>query len=370
MSSGTSKWALNVGTVSGIPIRIHLTFLLLLAWVALDARSYGAHPANEVIFVCGIFFCILLHELGHAIMAKQFGVRTSDIILYPFGGIASLASQVKPLAEFWIALAGPAVNLVIAMGLLQISKAPVADLPPQEVAQFLVSSNSMVDRLIIANIVLLLFNLLPAFPMDGGRVLRSALALLGVRSATWIAGRLSQILSVIFGAFGVYSGNPILLIIAVIVFSSAAREVVFSRETGYVSRLNVADVMIESPHLTILNHGLSARAAVPLILKSLQEYFPVLHGSTVLGLVSKSDILQSAGVDEEEQYVAGLAQREFSTVTPSTSLVEASELLFSLGGEPLLVMEGDKLCGLLTREKTVDGMVWTSVERHSSESES
>ncbi len=254
MKSNRSALSLNLCNISGIPVRVHLSFFLLLAWVAFEESQAHGRPLQEVVFVLAVFACVLLHELGHALVAQQFRIQTRDIVLYPFGGIAALMGEAKPFAELLIALAGPLVNVLIALVL--------AFFIDFSSAETLLSNPSALTRIFIANVVLVIFNMIPALPMDGGRVLRSTLALLKVPRATLISTRISQILSVLMGLFAIYTGNPILVIIAVVVFTNAVQEHVQHRARAVAQGFVVRDVMTDAAQLVIFQHGQTVNDAL------------------------------------------------------------------------------------------------------------
>ena len=230
------RWALLLGRIAGIEVRIHLTFFLLLAWLAVE--DYQAGGLREAlywtVFTCLVFFCVLLHEFGHAFAARYYGIRTPDITLFPFGGVARIERMPeKPSEEIVIALAGPLVNVVIAVVLWLV----LAAFPPTDRSGTMSLASSLPQQLLGVNLMLLLFNLIPAFPMDGGRVLRAALAMkFGHNRATQMAARVGQALAIglgYVGAFGIRTlgmpANPMLIVVAVFVFSLARREARMAR---------------------------------------------------------------------------------------------------------------------------------------------
>jgi len=209
------KWSWKIGEYKGIGVYIHATFLLIIIWVAYlhwDAGQSLAETINGIIFVLAIFACVVLHEFGHALTAQKYNIKTRDITLLPIGGVARLERMPDdPRQELYVALAGPAVNVVIAAAIfiwLMITSA----LEP--VTSLTVTSGSFLERLMIVNIFLVLFNMLPAFPMDGGRVTRALLAMrMDYARATHIAANLGQGMALLFGFLGFFT-NPFLIFIA------------------------------------------------------------------------------------------------------------------------------------------------------------
>ena len=219
------RWSLKIAKLAGIDIFIHFTFFMLVTWVAFIQwnlnGSIGAAFAG-VVFILAVFACVVLHELGHALAARKYGIRTQDIILLPIGGVARLEKMPsQPIQELWVALAGPAVNVGIA-ALLAVYLWITKTLTPDN--QLAIATVPFVERIMNINIFLILFNMVPAFPMDGGRVLRALLAMrLAYMRATQISVNLGQGIALLFGVIGLFY-NPILLFIAFFVWMGAAQE--------------------------------------------------------------------------------------------------------------------------------------------------
>jgi Zn-dependent protease len=217
----------RVGTAFGIGIYIHPTILFLPLLVLLPYPGSAGVPAavhNLVLLGC-VFVCIVLHELGHALMARAYGIATRDITLYPIGGVASLERMSeRPWEEFWIAVAGPAVNVAIAGGLLTLATALGMPVPTPSAAAASPRGNLLAE-LALVNLGLVVFNLLPAFPMDGGRVLRALLSIpLGRLRATEVAAGLGAGLAVVFFVGGVLSGRFLLILVGAFVYLVGQQE--------------------------------------------------------------------------------------------------------------------------------------------------
>jgi Zn-dependent protease len=221
--------SIKIATIFGIEVRIHVTFFLVLAWIALvyyqNAGLSGA--IQGVLFILVLFGCVLLHEFGHALAAREFGIKTPDITLLPIGGVARLSRiPDKPWQELVVAIAGPLVNVVIAAALT------FAIHGSTEILQIDRLENpriELLDALRSINVMLVLFNMIPAFPMDGGRVLRSLLAMvMPYTLATQIAAWIGQGLAVVFAIFGL-RGNFFLIFIAFFIFVGAQQEVAMSK---------------------------------------------------------------------------------------------------------------------------------------------
>src|SRR5262245_47649352 len=281
-----SRWAVQIGTVAGIPIRIHLTFVLLLVWFGMSAAASSRNVPREIAFVLALFACVLLHEMGHALVARQFGVKTSEIVLYPFGGVARLQSMPGGWAELLIAIAGPAVNLVIAAacaaGLFALHVPhPLRQAMPWE-------NTGLVQKMLWANLTLVVFNLIPAFPMDGGRVLRAVLAIgLGQTTATRIAAFVGQLIAGVFVVAGVLNTNFLLAFIGLFVFLGASQEVAFQTSRSAVEGRTAREAMI-TRFETLAPQDTLGRAA-DLLLATHQHDFPVLDAwNRIAGMMPRA----------------------------------------------------------------------------------
>ena len=286
------RWSSRIGQVAGTELRVHATFLLLLLWAAFASyQQAGAAAAIDLtLFILSLFACIVLHEFGHIRMASRFGVHTPEVILLPIGGVARLERiPDEPKEELLIALAGPAVTLVIAGGLLMVSLLlgfrpslhdPVAGQQP------------FVVRLMAVNVYLLLFNLLPVFPLDGGRVFRALLAhRLGLMRATRIASSVGQVSALLMGAYGFTAGAPMLMLVALFVYlgagaETAAVETRLAGEGLNVSRMMVTDFRTIPIHATLSQ-------AVELLLSGEQREFPVVDNlGRTEGLLTRDNLIR------------------------------------------------------------------------------
>lgn len=344
-SAGGSRWALQVGSVLGIPIRIHATFALILIWSGFA----------QIAFVLSLFACVLLHELGHAAMAKRFGVRTREIVLYPIGGVARLESMPGGWAELLIALAGPAVNVVIAT-------ACAAGLAALHVPSAFRPSASwqdagLVQQLLWANAALVVFNMIPAFPMDGGRVLRAILAIgLGQHRATRIAGFIGQTIAVFFVFGGIFQANYVLAFIGVFVFLGASQEMAFQTRRRAVAGRTAQEAMI-TKFETLAPQDSLGRAA-ELMLQTHQHDFPVVDAwSRVAGVLPRARLLEGLARTGREATVLEVMLREPVQLPPSTDLEVVLQHLQSDPSTPLLIVEDGVLRGMVTFENLAEFIV-------------
>ena len=294
------KWSWKIGRLWGIEVYVHATFLLIVGWVA---YSYWMQFHNldavlgGVAFILALFACVVLHEYGHALMARRFGVKTRDITLYPIGGVARLERiPEKPIEELWVAIAGPAVNVGIAI-ILGLYLLPSAGLPA--ISGLSVTSGSFLVRLLAVNVLLVAFNLLPAFPMDGGRVLRALLAMrMDHLRATQVAATVGQAMAFLFGILGLF-GDPFLLFIAFFVWIGAEQEANMARIKHSLGGIPVSRAMLTNFKTLATTDTLAN--AVDLILSGTQQDFPVMQDEHVVGMLERDTLirgLSAAGQSE------------------------------------------------------------------------
>lgn len=337
-----SPWSIKIASVAGIPIRLHITFLLLLAFIA--QLAYREESRVFALILPSVFVCVILHELGHALVAKAFGVGTRDITLYPIGGVALLEKRPKPFQELWIALAGPAVNVVIAGILLAIQIALVGS-PPSLAAGW--SGATYLEGLFAANISLVLFNMVPAFPMDGGRVLRALLALnMPEVKATKIAGTIGQFLAIGLAFYGLTAPHLMLVLIAFFVFMGAGQEVQASVGLSLLEGRKVGEAMMT--RYGTIEHGTTLGEAAKVLLEGSQTTFPVVNNAEVIGFLDREGIIKGLSEEGPDAYVAGFMNREFDRYETDEPLEKVLEN--GADGLPALVYDNDKLVGILSAE--------------------
>lgn len=346
------RWSWQVARVAGIPIRIHATFILFLVFVfVLLARGQSpARAAEWVGFFLALFACVVLHELGHALTARRYGVRTRDITLLPIGGVARLERiPEKPSQEIAVALAGPAVNVGIAALLLPIlvASGEVHTLETPAALQ-----ENFVAKLLVYNLILAIFNLIPAFPMDGGRVLRALLAVrLDYVRATQIAANVGQGIALLFGLLGLF-GSPVLLFIALFVFIGAGQEASAVQMRSAFQGVPVWRAMIRDFRTLRGDEPLSR--AVELLLTGHQQDFPVLGaepGSPPIGILTRSDLLTALASGRTDRRVEDVARRTCGTAHPR-EMLEGVFLRMQASRCPAVpvVEEGGSLVGMVTLE--------------------
>lgn len=336
-------------SIGGIPIRIHWSFFLLLGWAVYvgQAGSHGTAWAGLIwpVFLLAIFGCVLLHELGHAFAARLYNIQTSDITLYPIGGLAMLTKRLTPKQELVVALAGPAVNVVIALGLGAFLWATDSFRLDSALAP-----TTFLSLLLVANISLAVFNMIPAFPMDGGRVLRSVMAMMMPEDrATRIATGTGQILSLALVVTALMFGQWLLAITGFLIFLGASQELASSTARTTLEGRLVGDAMQRS--LWTLSPGDTLGRASELLLAGGQSHFPVLMGDQMVGLLSREQLLNGIQQEGSYAYVGGVMSRDWITVSPDQPILTVLDDHESLRSEPAVVMIDGRLVGLLTREK-------------------
>ncbi|MEG6508039.1 site-2 protease family protein [Methyloligella sp. 2.7D] len=351
------RWSLPIGSVGGTALYIHVSFLILLAWLWMLFYSQGGSAAawQGTIFIALVFFCVLLHELGHVFAARRFGVPTKNVTLWPFGGIASMEKMPeKPGQELIVALAGPAVNVVIA-ALLLLWVGPQID--PENLTALENPAVSMAAKVAGANIILVLFNLIPAFPMDGGRVLRALLAMrMDQARATQMAASIGQGFAVLFGILGILY-NPMLLIIAVFVFLAASGEASQAQMKAVAQGARVSDAMITEFHT--LDTQSSVNDAADALIRTSQKEFPVLDGGGHLrGVVTRDGMVKALKQSGPHASVLDAMQDGVPTVTASDDLEPAFQALTAKRQPMVGVVDGEgRLIGMLTLENLSEMMM-------------
>jgi Zn-dependent protease/CBS domain-containing protein len=344
-------WSIRLFNVAGTAVRIHLTFFLLLAvFGGLAWQSGGASAAvSTVLFIVLLFVCVVLHEFGHVFAARAYGIRTSDVTLLPIGGVASLERMPeKPGQEIVVALAGPAVNLVIAALLIGVLGAKF-DLT--QMAQLERATATMTGRVAAANVALCLFNLIPAFPMDGGRVLRALLAIpLGFTRATRVAALVGQGLAFVFAIVGLLIGNPLLVLVAVFVFLAASGEAGYVQAREYTRGYLASHAMITS--FQTLSPAAIADDAAGLLLRTTQQEFPLVDGAGQLrGFLTRDALIGALQRTGGTTPVLDIMDREVPTVPENACLDHVFERLQRAGSRLVGVVDGQhRLVGYITAE--------------------
>jgi Zn-dependent protease/CBS domain-containing protein len=344
---GGIRWSLKVGQLAGTVIYVHVTFFVLLAWIGVSRgleKGSVAAAAEAVAFTTMLFACVVLHEFGHALMARRFGIHTRDIVLLPIGGVGRLERIPDvPSQEFLIALAGPAVSVGIAAALFALLQ--LQGSTPQLEA-FATGDVPFAERLMFINAGLAVFNLLPAFPMDGGRVLRALLATrLDYARATEIAARIGQGIATLFATVGVLMPNPVLVIIALFVWIGAAGEAGLA-QIKRALRGRTVDTAMRTEFGVLVPDDVLGHAA-EMAIRRAQSDFPVLVGGRVVGLLTRHDLTRGLSVDGADRTAGEVMHRTFETVDGSEPLDAVFGRLSQEPDKTLLVTDHGRLVGLV-----------------------
>jgi Zn-dependent protease/CBS domain-containing protein len=347
-------WSIPIIRIAGIQVRIHITFLLLIGWLAIGYYAEGgsAAAAGRILFILLLFACVVLHEFGHALAAKAFGINTPDITLLPIGGVARLERMPEePTQELIIAAAGPAVNVVIALGLwLVIGWSPAADPAVFE-------GSNLLMKLMQINVWLVLFNLLPAFPMDGGRILRALLATrMSYARATQTAATVGQGFAFIFGFLGLFF-NPMLIFIALFVYIGASQEAALAQMRAVSRGLPVSSAMVRE--FRSLPEDATLQEAVDALLATSQHDFPVVDKlGNVAGVLTRHDLISALRRDDPQIRVGDIMRRDIPSVTTGTRFEDALRIMQESNSPALPVLDNMKrLVGLLTPENVSELMM-------------
>src|SRR5438270_7373286 len=344
------SWSLNQGTIAGTAVRVHVTFLLFLGWIFAASWVTGGPQAawQGLAFLVLLFACVVAHEFGHIFTARAFGVSTPDVTLLPIGGVARLERIPElPQEEFLVAIAGPLVNVVIAFGLVALAG---AHLNAGDLAAVESTKVALVDRLAAVSIFLALFNMIPAFPMDGGRVLRALLASrLGFVRATEIAAFVGQGFAFALGFAGLFY-NPMLIFIAIFVYLAAASEAHSVALRAMSRGVPVSTAMVtQYASLTPQAH---VDEAVQTLLRTSRSEFPVVDGDgKPVGLLGRGDIIRALKELGPDARVADVMTSPVPTLGHRRCLDEAFRILQEKSAPAIAVVDGaGRLVGLVTPE--------------------
>jgi Zn-dependent protease/CBS domain-containing protein len=359
------RWSWKIANILGIGVYVHATFWLLILFILYSSWSQGntiAQAAAGVVFVLSIFACVVLHEFGHALTARRFGIRTRDITLLPIGGVARLERMPRdPKQELWVALAGPAVNIGIAALLLFVSTAIGLRF---DWRTFSWSGSNLLTGLIEINLGLALFNLIPAFPMDGGRVLRALLAIrMEYPRATWIAARTGQALAFVLGVIGLF-GNPFLIFIALFVWFGAEQEAAATQAQSSLGGIPVQCAMLKN--FQTISPDESVTKAAAYLLAGWQKEFPVVWGSQVLGILTREDVIQAIQERGPETLVRDAMQRNVDSVGSDETLEGIVGRLRGGKSRALPVLHHGQLVGILTMENIAEFLRISTAVAHRS----
>jgi len=344
------KFSLYIGRYSGIKVFIHWTFSLILIWIFFTSMRSGLSMTDtlwSLFFVLAIFFCVILHEFGHALTAKRYGIKTRDIILLPIGGLARLEKLPEdPKQELWVALAGPLVNVVIFLILTIIISLSGIQLSDMEAIPL--RGNTLLLFLASANLILAVFNMIPAFPMDGGRVLRALLSLRMSRvKATAIAGGIGQILAITFVFIGLFY-NPILILIGIFIFLGAQAEVTHTKHNSLLQGYSVSDAMMT--RFQVLSYDAPLSKAIEKLLDGQATHFVVVRDDQPYGTLSREEIIRGLQEGNESMSIEEVANLDPLKLDLYLPLEEAFKKMTGEKIKVALVYEQNHFLGILDQE--------------------
>lgn len=343
------RWSWKIGTFFGIDLYVHATFWLLILWVVI-AHWIAGHNLRAIVtgvlFILVLFACVVAHEFGHALTARHYGIPTKDIVLLPIGGISRFERMPQePRQEFWVAIAGPIVNIVIAAGIF-LGLFLTGGFKP--VSMLSIVSGPFLERMLAANVLLAGFNLIPAFPMDGGRILRALLAArMDHRRATQTAAAVGQGLALVFGLIGLFY-DPFLLFIAFFVWIGAAHEARSVEVRQAFFGIPIRSAM--QTHFMKLNTNDTLGDAIKATLDGSQHDFPVVWGDRVMGILTRANLISGLSQGGADRSVTEVMQREFATAEPDEMLETVLGRLATAPCRTIPVLEDGALVGIVTMD--------------------
>lgn len=363
------KNSLYIAKVFGIKIFIHWTFFILIIWIAAMSMREGNNITQtiySVAFVLAIFFCVVLHELGHALTAKRFNYITKDIILLPIGGMARMDELPEnPKQELLIAVAGPIVNIVIALLLSPFIN--WSQINEASLDKFALSGSNFLFSLFAVNISLAVFNLIPAFPMDGGRIFRAILSMwTGRVKATAIASRTGQFIAFIFFFLGILY-NPFLALIGVFIFITAKAENEDVKSKYYLHNFKVKDAM--SHHYYKLDKKSTIKDAAKLLIDVEPNDFLVTDNEKIVGTLNSDEIIKALVKKGENSKVEEAMNTKVKFISKDIDLDKVLKE-FSQSNETIMpVMDNNTLIGTVNMKNILKLIMVNSAAQKHSETE-
>jgi Zn-dependent protease/predicted transcriptional regulator len=352
------KGSIKLVTIAGIGVFVHWTFLILIGWILVSHALQGegiAAALRGVFFVLAVFACVVAHEFGHALTARRFGIVTRDITLLPIGGVARLERIPEdPVQELWVAVAGPAVNVLIAAVLLGILAASVglevllpaaSESGEPSLALF---EGPFVAELLWVNVALVVFNMVPAFPMDGGRILRALLATrIPYVRATRIAAMIGQGVAILFGLLGLF-GQPMLMLVALFVYLGAQAEYQQVERRSFVQGVPVRAATVT--RFQVLHPWDPLSRGVDELLAGSQTDFPVVDDGRLVGLLTRQDLLRALQSGRRDAPVSEVMRTDVPPIAPSDPLENVFRQMQDKGVATLPVVDEGRLVGIMTQE--------------------
>lgn len=350
------SWSFRIARVAGIEIKVHFTFLLIVILGAMQFSQYGIRGMLfGVVMILALFACVTLHELGHSVVAMKFGVPVREIILLPIGGVAMLARiPRRPAKELAIAVAGPLVNVVIAVA-IALGLGINAALGRFHMDELVTAARSGPSAMLLmlwllrANIALVLFNLIPAFPLDGGRMFRALLAMkMGHARATRVAVGVGQMLAVLLGMYGLMSGGVLMVFVAAFIFFAAAAEQNESRQRTVLAGQTVGDAY--NRNAIVLSPTDHLSTVVRYILTGYQPDFAVENVHELIGVVTRADVINALQRHVDDVPVSTIMQQHPLHLDASTSLDDALRKMSEQSTRIAAVYDNEHFLGLISAE--------------------
>lgn len=349
------RGSITIAKIFGTKVRMHLTFLILLLWVGVGEGLTGGWKAAliGVVFVLLLFVCVIAHEFGHVLVARHYGGRTRDILLLPIGGVSRMERiPERPAQELAVALAGPAVSIGIGVVLFFLFGFPTAKSIENP------SLGALLPQIAAMNFVLAIFNLVPAFPMDGGRAVRALLAMrMGRPRATRVAATLGHVMAGLFVLLGLTSKNPILVLIGIFIYFGASAEAADSQLRQVAQTLTVSDVM--RWNVRTIGSGATLGDAIELMFQAGQHAIPVIGpDKTLTGVATKEGIIRAVHRSGRGAAIGEAVVRDVPVLTSNQKLADALDLMQSHSAVAVLVVNAQReLVGMLTPETLSDLMI-------------
>lgn len=362
------KWSLDLGRIGGIRLMVHWTFIILIGWIFLTHYQMG-HTTQQalmaVVFILSLFVCVTLHELGHALTARQFKIITRTITILPIGGLAQMEKlPEKPIQELWVAIAGPLVNVVIAILLFAFLSFSNSLPSTIDMEHMQLDGSAFWFNLFLANIILAVFNLIPAFPMDGGRVLRALLAFKFERAkATRIAASIGQFLAMLFVFFGFFY-NIWLVFIGIFIYLGAGAEASHESTKSTLAGHTVKDVLMTQ--YTSLLPGDTLGRVVQLLLDGQEQEFLVQENDRVEGVITRNELIKGLAEYGKLSPVSNVMIKDYITLNIDMSLQAAYQKLITKRCSMAPVLDKGQVVGIVDRENINELiMVKTALNKYS-----
>ena len=350
-----SLWTFEFGELFGVSLRLHISLLATLAWFAVG-NPFSENPTEDLWMATALLAALFLHESAHRAAALGFGIKTQSLTVFPFGAISSLSRAPTPRIQIVTALAGPVSNLIVVTGLYltALSSNPFTDLHTLTSGSF--SSLSPLQKLASLNLSVALLNLIPAVPLDGGRMLQGVLIARKVATPSAVLSRVNQLCCLVMAIVAFITSEPVLFFAAFVVFFGALQEHLRTEGRAAASAFSVKDAMIPASRLESLTHGSTVSMAVKVALTSLQPFFPVMLHEKLVGFVLRDAILEHNALSPDA-YLNTISVPQLEEIGMEKPLTEALKL-FELSGAPMLVVkQGDAFEGVLIPERVAEFVI-------------